>query len=197
MSITIKKYDSGFTLIEMMVAVSIFSIVALISTSSILAIVDANRKAQSLKSVVNNLHFTMETISRNIRVGRTYSCRNSIPGGTSIRVANDCLSGGSVLALEPQFGDPADDADQLIYIYKEAEEGIFRQRGNDGSTEPLLLTAPEVHIQYMRFYVDGAQLNNDGVQPRVRIIAKGFAEIGRARSEFSLQTTVTQRIFDL
>ena len=42
----------GFTLIELMVSITIFSIVMLISVGALLSIIDANRKDQSLKSVM-------------------------------------------------------------------------------------------------------------------------------------------------
>ena len=64
-----EKFTTGFTLIEMMVAVSIFAIVVMISMTAILSIVDSNRKAQSLKSVMNNLNFALETMTRSIKTG--------------------------------------------------------------------------------------------------------------------------------
>ena len=43
--------NSGFTLVEMIVAVALFAVVMLISVAALLSLVDANRKAQALQSV--------------------------------------------------------------------------------------------------------------------------------------------------
>ena len=59
----------GFTLIEMMVSVALFAIVVMISMTAVLSVVDSTKKAQSLKSVMNNLNFALETMTRSIKTG--------------------------------------------------------------------------------------------------------------------------------
>ena len=56
------KLNRGFTLIELMTAVSIFVVVMTISMGAILNIFDANRKARTLKTVLNNLNLVVERI---------------------------------------------------------------------------------------------------------------------------------------
>jgi prepilin-type N-terminal cleavage/methylation domain-containing protein len=63
------RRSGGFTLIEMMVSVALFAIVVMISMTAILSIVDSTKKAQSLKSVMNNLNFALETMTRSIKTG--------------------------------------------------------------------------------------------------------------------------------
>lgn len=202
-----KHKNSGFTLIEMMVSVTIFSIVMLVSVASILAIVEANRKAQSLKSIVNNLNFTMETISRNVRVGTTLHCFVAGNGAIPNTVASgpqDCNAGGDALALEAQFGVSGDPDDQVVYrlydgtIYRHVGlPGLPPTASSGAGSIAVPLTAPEVTIEHMRFFVDGNTLNAEGEQPRVRITIQGYAEVGRERTKFNLQTTVVQRILDM
>jgi prepilin-type N-terminal cleavage/methylation domain-containing protein len=67
---TMPKLVCGFTLIEMMVAVSLFVIVVMISMTAILSVVDSTKKAQSLKSVMNNLNFALETMTRTMKTGQ-------------------------------------------------------------------------------------------------------------------------------
>ena len=62
-----KNENKGFTLIEMIMSVAVFTVVALIAAGALLAIADANRKAQAFKSVVNNLNFALESVARNLR----------------------------------------------------------------------------------------------------------------------------------
>jgi len=189
------RTQRGFTLIEMMVAVTIFSMVLLMGVGSILVIVDANRKAQSLKSAMNNLNFTLETISRNVRVGTNYHCAQNIPNGVAAGNPRDC-TGEPELALESQYGSPSTVNDQLIYSWDEGDQAIYRQ--TLGPSGPRVrLTAEEVKITAMTFYVDGAQSSSDGVQPRVLMRIAGYAEVGGIRSDFHMQTGITQRILDL
>ena len=68
------KFTGGFTLIELLVSVSIFSIVMLVSTGAVFSIVEANKKAHTLKSVMTNLNFTLESMVRDVRVGSQFSC---------------------------------------------------------------------------------------------------------------------------
>lgn len=64
----------AFTLIEMMVAISIFSIIMLLISSAYIALLSANRKERASTDAVNNLSTAIDSIARDIRTG---SCSNS------------------------------------------------------------------------------------------------------------------------
>jgi len=66
--------QKGFTLVEMLVSVAIFAVVMTVALGSLLAMSESDRKAQTLKSVINNLNFSLDSMSRAIRTGTTYSC---------------------------------------------------------------------------------------------------------------------------
>ena len=97
---------SGFTLVEMIVAIAVFSVIMTISVGTLLAMVDANRKAQSLKSVIDNLNFAVENMSRNMRVGTLYHCETTGSVTGAISAPQDCASGGVLFAFEGHDGDP-------------------------------------------------------------------------------------------
>lgn len=67
-----KKYfnnsTKGFTLVEVMVATSIFVIVVAIGIGSLITTIKANRQAQNKKEIINGVAFALETMSRKIRV---------------------------------------------------------------------------------------------------------------------------------
>ena len=69
-----KKIAGGFTLVEMIVSVAIFTIVAFVAVGALLKVIDANKKSQSLKTSINNLNFALESLSREMRVGSNYTC---------------------------------------------------------------------------------------------------------------------------
>lgn len=75
--------QKGFTLVEMMVAVGLFAIVMLVTTSVILSVINGNRKVQSINSVVNNLNFSIESMVRDIKTGYWYMCVDYYSDGNS------------------------------------------------------------------------------------------------------------------
>jgi len=194
----------GFTLIELMVSVTIFIIVMVISLGSLLSISAAERKAEALKTVMNNLSFGLESMSRTIRTGVDYHCGS---GGT-ITEPLDCQNGDDYFAFEAVGGDSDESNDQVVY-WHETDAGDCGQTGTggcimrsvEGGANGAPITAPEVVISHLTFYVFGSEpeFNNDPVhaQPRVTITLSGAVTLGTAiPTDFELQTTVTQRLYD-
>jgi prepilin-type N-terminal cleavage/methylation domain-containing protein len=183
-----KNYIGGFTLIELMTALSIFAIIMTISMGSILGIFNANRKSESLKTVMDNLNFSLETMAREIRFGKNYHCGSS---GT-LTSPQDCTLGGNFMTF---FGL---DGRQIIYRYS----GTSIQKSVDGGTTYINVTAPEANITGLQFIVVGSEpstaASNDRNQPRVFLQVKGYAGSKvDTRSSFILQTLVTQRARDI
>ena len=196
--------QKGFSLIELMVAMTIFSVVMLVSVGALLAIIDANRKAQALQSVMNNLNFALESMSRTIRVGTDYHCKvgndPTPPAPATLAVPNDCTGGnggGVLLAVEASNGDPADITDQIVYRFNNGRIERSVESGASGTFIPI--TAAEVQIDDMRFYVTGTDplTASDFVQARAVITLKGQAGEGDANTEFNVQASVVQRLLDI
>jgi len=180
--------SSGFTLVEIMVAISIFSIVMVVSLGSILSVLDANKKSQTLRSVMDNLNFSLESMTRDIRFGENYHCST---GGT-ITLPLDCASGNSTLNLK------VTDGSQIVY--KLVGDGVTSGRivKTFGGTD-YNVTSSDVVIQDLKFRVLGslAYSNGDLSQPKVIIIIKGYVgSKPTTRSSFILETTVSQRKLD-
>ncbi len=74
-SVKTRRVDRGFTLIEMLVAVALFTVVMLIATATIFSIIGGNRKAQAINAVSNNLNFAIESMVRDIKTGYGYTCK--------------------------------------------------------------------------------------------------------------------------
>ena len=70
----LKNNKFGFTLVEMMVAIAVFSVVMVVASTALLSIIDASRKAQSIKTAINTLNFALDGISKDVRVGIEYQC---------------------------------------------------------------------------------------------------------------------------
>lgn len=77
-----RKHNAhGFTLLEMIVALAIFSVVAVIAVGALVRVVGLNRRAQTLQSAMIDLSFALESMSREIRVGSTYYCLTGMTNG--------------------------------------------------------------------------------------------------------------------
>jgi type II secretory pathway component PulJ len=185
----------------MMVSVAIFAIVMLIGIGALLSLVSANKRAQSLNSVMNNLNFALESMSRTIRVGSTYHCTLNPNDLTGLTDPQDCASGGGKLvAFEESGGDPEDSGDQVVYRVNGSRIERSLAAGLDGTW--VAVTAPEVSIENMEFFVVGSYpqsgVPSDALQPRVLIKIQGSAAVaGSEPSAFNIQAAVTQRILDL
>ena len=179
------KHTQGFTLIEILVSLTLFLVVMTISMGSVLSVFDANRKSESLKVVMDNLNFTLESMSREIRFGKNYHC-----GGGSLTLPLNCPNGGgsqiSFLA--------SDGVTQVVYrlIGNRIEKSI------DGGTSYVAVTAPEIVVQNLTFYVVGAdRVPINYLQPKVLIEIKGKAGAKtNTQTTFNLQTLVSQRVLD-
>lgn len=68
------KNNKGYTIIETMVAVSLFLIIVTIGMNSLLNANLLLNRSKDMRSIMDNLSFIMEDMSRNIRTGSEYRC---------------------------------------------------------------------------------------------------------------------------
>ncbi len=184
------KHSRGFTLIEILVSVAIFTTVMVIALGALLSMSESDRKAQTLKSVINNLNFTLDAMSRSMRTGVNYHC--DVSQGT-ITATRDCSStpATSVAFLA---------ADNQTVKYCRGNGSTCSASGtavlvSKGSAAYAPLTASEVAITNLQFYVTGAQ--SATIQPYIVILLSGRVQVSASQtSAFDLQTSVTQRLYD-
>ena len=195
------KTHRAFTLIEVLVSISIFSMVMLVATGAVFTIVESNKKTHSLKSVMTNLNFALESIARDMRVGFYYSCISSV--SAPITDSGDCQTGDNVFrykanrSVDGDASYDANDANDRVE-YSLSNERLMKRVYGNGSIATLgsvPITAEEIHIQSMKFYLVGSA-GADGKQPKTLITIKGYAGVGPTRSDFDIQTTVSQRAID-
>lgn len=168
-------WASGFTLVEMLVSVAIFTIVMVIALGALLSMTESDRRAQTLKTITNNLNFSLDAMSRSIRTGLNYT----LTGTTQITfLAADGLTTsycrGSGTSCSPS--------------------GTSILRSTGASYAPVI--SPEVVVTALTFVLVGGPLG-DNIQPKVTILLRGYVQVtATQQSKFDLQTTVTQRLYD-
>ncbi len=188
------KSRRGFTLIELMVAVGIFAIVMMVGVGALLSLVQINKRAQAINSVMNNVNSAIETMSRSIRVGTSYYCGSSIspPSPQAPAPTRDCaITGGPLLSFEPAGGSANNANDQVVFRLN----GTQLERSLDSGATWVALTAPEVAIDSFTFYVTGST-RADAIQPRVLMRIKGSAVLPGGTTSFTVQASVVQRLID-
>jgi prepilin-type N-terminal cleavage/methylation domain-containing protein len=192
----------GFTLIEMMVSVALFSVVMMVATVALLSMVDANKKAQALQSVMFNLNVAIDGMVRSIRMGTNY-CIGTCSGASPVSDAS-----GTVFSFCP-FGRPscrvighADEPFKITYAYDSVNKYIqktYRPTSFGGTTQfAIPITSSEVQITDLKFYVGGVT-TGDAFQPRVMMIIRGTAGTAQQKTttRFDIQASATQRLLDI
>ena len=196
--INYKKRITGFTLIELMVSLTVFTVVMVISMGSILSVLDDNHKSQTMRAVMDNLNFTLEGMTRTIRFGENYHCGSS----GDITMPLDCPSvGQSILNVLDSDGQTITYSLDGTRISKIVVTGI-----NRGT---YYITSADVTITKLVFYVLGsspypptgntcATIGFDCLQPNVIVIMSGYSGTKpTTKTTFSLETTLSQRKLDL
>jgi|SRR3989338_4355278 len=203
----IKKYKikklrraGGYTIIETMIAVSLFLTVILTGMGTLLNANLLHQKSQDMRSIMDNLSFIMEDMSRNLRTGYNFRCINDGNFSTSIDVAQSCASGGAI-AFENAFGDSEDEDDQWVYKIESLDGGVTFNisKSVDSAASWAQLNPSEVVIDSVSgFSVLGAEPQSvDSQQPFVNIKLVGRIMYQDIITPFSLQTSVSQRVIDV
>jgi prepilin-type N-terminal cleavage/methylation domain-containing protein len=93
--------QAGFTLIEMIVSLGVFSVVVTTAVGAILVLVNTNLQLQSEQSVMTNLSFALDTMTREMRTGFKYFCdaRPGTNSGPSIFNPNSSVQDQLVVVL--------------------------------------------------------------------------------------------------
>ena len=216
-----KSEQRGFTLIEIIVSLGVFAIVAVVAVAALLKIVSANKKAQSIQAAMTNLNFALESMSRELRVGAKYHCgmdyalysdsaASFVPQSCSItspssdqaiifRSSEQAVSSGT-LCDSPSFN--------LLYAYKfdyDASTGFYKlqkARQKNGSCNPSaisdtdfadIVSPANVTITGYDLLVKYNSVSNQ--YPLASIRVQGYAGASeRDKEYFDIQTAASARL---
>jgi prepilin-type N-terminal cleavage/methylation domain-containing protein len=203
-----KALSGGFTLVEMLVSVALFTIVMTIGLSVILSVVDGNKKTQSINSVVNNLNSSIDSMVRDMKTGIEYRCNHD--GNDHLPItkgnASDCTNSsesspsisfistitGTERSVKYEYVPPNETSGVVGYISKVTCPPPLQGPCSD----PIRITSPEINVTDMRMYVKAGI--NGQYQPGILLVIGGTARINPTTvSNFYIQTFVSRRVLNI
>lgn len=199
-------HSRGFTLVEVMIAMAIFTILVTVGIGSVLGSMSQHKLSQNTRSVMDSLNYVMEDMARNIRLGSNIHCYTSSETVPFVLTADP---------MDPNNCDPTEETHTIIFNDLRGDQLKYTITPSVGSTpnkilkqqvtdaEPQNITPPEVVIDYARsgFMVRGACPStgttcSDTGQPTVVIRLSGKVVYQDTETRFAIGTTVTPRALD-
>ena len=167
----------GFTVIELMVAMSMFLILIGVATGTFLGTLRTQRIITELSAANNNATQAIEQIGREIRTG--YNFQQSTPPDILkfVNYKSDVVS----YKLE--------NSDNIACGQAVGAVGCLL-RSSDGGNTWSSITAPEVKVKRFNIAVTGADAS-DEFPPRVTLV---ISIAGPRNIDVNLQTTISARI---
>jgi type II secretory pathway pseudopilin PulG len=204
----------------MIVSLAIFSIVVTVSVGALLVLVGTNQQLQGEQSVMTNLSFALDSMTREIRTGSGYYCisdtsnvglSNVFNGASNLDTeltsgefprTQDCPTGMTAnsffhgIAIVEGGDSITGGSDRILYFFDKNKKQIFRRVGGG---QPESIVSSGIVIEELEFFVTGTtpQRLGDNVQPTVTLFIKAKEKDLPTAKPYYLQTTITQRTLDV
>lgn len=222
-----KNRQKGFTLIEMIVSLGVFAVVVVVAVGALLSIISTNRQLQAEQSVMTNLAFALDSMTREIRTGYAYFCGDvnsdtANVAGSGTKIFDSGSSDHTVSNMDDDFTyDCTTSSDNYRGIsFIEGGESITGTGGgrilyyfvNDSSSSdyqklmrrvedkvPQPITSSGLKITNAEFVVTGTDTHEstDDTEQPTVTIYLEAESDTDPGKTYHLETTVTQRILDL
>lgn len=196
------KLQAGFTIIEMMVSLALFTIVITIAVGAFLSLIGGSSQLQGEQSVMSSMTFALDSMTREIRTGRYYYCSSANASDNKMEetAVLRCTNGATSISFLESGTSLTGTTGNHRISYSFVENGddekknlLLRQIG-DGDPQPLL--SSDVTLVSARFYVSGVTAG-DILQPIVTVILQAKDPNDTTDTIHTLETTVTQRELDI
>jgi len=181
----------AFTLVELLVGVSIIVVAFTLATNYFIRGVRVQKRVLDLREVLDSLSYVLEYTASQLRMAKRDDVAIEFPGLGS--QTKNCLtknegnfeaSGNSILFRNYK--------NQCQKIYLDGE----RIKVSFDAGSPLDLTPSYLEVQSLQFIVSGDNVSpKDTLQPRVTILIKAQKK-NRPDTQITVQTTISQRDFD-
>ena len=191
---TQKGTQRGFSLIEVLVSLSIFAVVMTMAVGSLMVLITSNSKAQNTQAIMTNMSYALDSMTREIRTGSDYFCDFDTALPNNGEASQDCAAGKNAFTFNEGGVSLTEFTSSHRIGYRLHNAAIERRLGN-GVWLPI--TAPEITITTLRFYVTGST-RSDLESPTVTLYVAGTAGPNDGgQAGFNVQTTVVQQLLDI
>ncbi len=189
------KPTRGYSLLELIVSLGIFSLVMLVVMGAYLTLISLDRQARASNQLAASLSYGVESMARSMRTGGSYACN----ANTS---SPNCVSGGSSVSfcLEGRVCSTSVNPEYLITYVLKSDGSIGQCTGAlCTSASAISLTDRRINITSLRFYVRGVGTGGGEYnQPSVTFtIAGSMTTDAGETTDFAIQTGATQRLIEI
>jgi prepilin-type N-terminal cleavage/methylation domain-containing protein len=178
---------SGFSLIEMLLAISIFIIIILSATRIFQLVIQGQRQAIATYHVQENLKYFFEVMSKEVRMATMDTNQECYPFDVSSKLY---VSQNNHLFFKNFDG-------QCVEYFIENDNGInrFKIKRNGKSA---YITTSSININSLKFYIKQSTVGEmQTKQPSITVNIKAEAIAAEIdKSEMTLQTTITSRYYE-
>ncbi|MFA5736948.1 MAG: type II secretion system protein [Candidatus Paceibacterota bacterium] len=178
-----RKINKGFTLIEMMVSVSLFVVVALIVSGVLVQLSAVYKKAQAMRLLMDNFNFALEKMNLEIREGVKIELKDS---DRAIKYS--------------QLGDEGNSYCYSLGDYNNHENTLLKCKNEcpcgDSSEGVKDMLSPQIFLSSLNFKItERGIIDNKLAKVLININGRAVSRPG-LETEFMIQTSASQRTTD-
>jgi prepilin-type N-terminal cleavage/methylation domain-containing protein len=193
--------NKAFTLVELMVAISIFTIVVAIGVGGFVHTLHTQREIAALVATQSNTSVALEEMTREIRTGFLFcTYGNTSPNTPATPQNGPC----SAAYQAPEVNNAWTYNGFLDFMNANGDEVQYKlingslERSQDGGATWTSITASNVYVSRLTFIIFG-NTEGDNWPPRITIslsVAPSSTDPALASDILNLQTTVSAREID-
>ena len=197
---------NGYTLIEVLVAVGIFTIIIAAPTGFFVGSLKGQLKALASQKLLDNTSYALEYISRSLRMAKKDTIGNCISPLDSINYRNyektdfRELNGIGYSGLGIKFKNYQEVCQEFFLDETEGHETKGQLMESKNGTAPVALTSDELEVVSFKIGPAESWDQNDNDQPRVTLfleIKGGKGQMEELQPLIKIQTTISQRDLDV
>jgi prepilin-type N-terminal cleavage/methylation domain-containing protein len=196
-----KNNKTGFTLVEVLVAITVFVLVIAVAGGLFIHVLQSQRKVLAYQELFDQISYVMEYITRGIRMAKKQrGIADPITCITTIGRNYELVGGSPHHIRFIRWDGTLTPPSFVCYDFRLIDHRIEVSRDRGASWVPL--TSPGLRVTNFRFNIIGDGLETSPLQPKITIVlaAEGreyhIGELIR-RSTIHLQATVSQRDLDI
>jgi prepilin-type N-terminal cleavage/methylation domain-containing protein len=186
----LKKGGNGFTLIEMMVALAVFTVAIGAISGLFIAALRQQRTILASQGVLDQVSYAFEYMGRSLRLAaKEMACGACLPlDGLNFEITRSGTGIKFINHLQ---------ADDCQEFFLENSQIKYRRRIGWPDENTMSLTSDSLQVLQFEFYLSG-ESQSDDLQPKVTIFSEIKSTLASAPAQtMNIQTSISQRSLDV